>query len=192
MTFKYIQDKTFEKINFNEVSPEPAEYENCIFFNCDFSYVDLSGINFAECKFKQCNLSLAKLNKTTFRDVLFTDCNMLGLRLDDCNQVNLCFGFENCKLDHSSFFKTKIKKTMFKNCQLLEADFTESDLTSSAFDNCDLDRAIFDNSILEKADFRTACNYSIDPEANRVKKARFSFPGVLGLLSKYNIEIESY
>ncbi len=39
-------------------------------------------------------------------------------------------------------------------------------------DNCDLNRAVFDNSILEKADFRTSLNYSIDPELNRIKKAK--------------------
>jgi fluoroquinolone resistance protein len=44
--------------------------------------------------------------------------------------------------------------------------------------------------LLEKADFRTAYNYSIDPEKNRIKKAKFSIFGVTGLLDKYDIEIE--
>jgi hypothetical protein len=43
---------------------------------------------------------------------------------------------------------------------------------------------------LEKADFRSAFNFSIDPEMNRMKKAKFSRTGVFGLLHKYNIEIE--
>jgi fluoroquinolone resistance protein len=43
---------------------------------------------------------------------------------------------------------------------------------------------------LEKADLRTAYNYSIDPSINKIKKAKFSLPGVVGLLSKYDIEIE--
>ena len=43
---------------------------------------------------------------------------------------------------------------------------------------------------LEKADFRTAFNYSIDPENNRMKKAKFSPPEVVGLLNKYDIEID--
>jgi uncharacterized protein YjbI with pentapeptide repeats len=78
----------------------------------------------------------------------------------------------------------------FVNCTLHEVDFTEADLTASLFENCDLQRTLFANTNLEKADFRTAFNYSIDPELNRIKKARFSMPGVLGLLSKYNIDIE--
>ncbi len=80
--------------------------------------------------------------------------------------------------------------TLFKNSQLQGIDFTETDLTSAVFDNCDLSQAIFDLSILEKADFRTAYNYSINPENNRLKKAKFSVLGLSGLLDNYDIEIE--
>ncbi|HZB12656.1 MAG TPA: pentapeptide repeat-containing protein, partial [Chryseolinea sp.] len=83
------------------------------------------------------------------------------------------------------------KKTVFKNSQLQETDFTECDVTGALFDNCDLTNATFAFTILEKADLRTSYNYSIDPEKNRVKKARFSLQGVTGLLDKYDIEIEA-
>ena len=71
-----------------------------------------------------------------------------------------------------------------------ETDFSECDLTGSLFDNCDMAGATFDNSNLEKVDFTTAFNFSIDPEINRIKKAKFALPGVLGLLNKYDIIIE--
>jgi len=51
--------------------------------------------------------------------------------------------------------------------------------------------AIFENTILEKADFRTSLNYSIDPENNRIRKAKFSILEISGLLDKYDIEIDS-
>ncbi len=51
-------------------------------------------------------------------------------------------------------------------------------------------RTLFENTILDKTDFRTAYNFSIDPSINRMKKARFSVSGLPGLLSKYDIEIE--
>jgi len=63
-------------------------------------------------------------------------------------------------------------------------------LTSSVFDNCNLLQAVFDRTILEKADLRNSYNYSIDPEINRIKKARFSILGISGLLDKYDIDIE--
>ena len=116
---------------------------------------------------------------------------MLGLHFNNCNEFGLSFSFDNCSLNHASFYKNKIKKTIFKNSQLQEVDFTESDLTSSVFDNCDLARATFDNTTIEKADFRTSYNYSIDPEINRIKKAKFFLTGIAGLLDKYDIEIDN-
>ena len=116
---------------------------------------------------------------------------MLGLRFDSCHEFGLSFLFADCQLAHSSFFKTRIRGTVFRNSQLQDADFTECDLTSGLFENCDLAQAVFHQTILEKADFRTAYNYAIDPENNRLKKAMFSMTGLPGLLSKYNIRIEN-
>ena len=69
-------------------------------------------------------------------------------------------------------------------------DFTEADLNNSVFDKCDLLNSKFDVTVLEGTDFRTAFNYSIDPEKNKIKKAKFSASGISGLLDKYDIEIE--
>jgi hypothetical protein len=57
------------------------------------------------------------------------------------------------------------------------------------FENCNLEQTIFNNTILEKTDFRTAYNFSIDPEMNKIRKTRFSSVGLSGLLDKYDIEI---
>jgi hypothetical protein len=53
-----------------------------------------------------------------------------------------------------------------------------------------LTRATFENTILENVNFKTACNFEIDPEFNRIKKAKFSIENVSGLLAKYDIKIE--
>lgn len=115
---------------------------------------------------------------------------MLGLRFDSCNEFALDFSFDGCKLNNSSFYKTKVKSTIFRNSQLQEIDFAEADLTSAVFDNCNLTQALFEHTILEKADFQTSYNYSIDPEMNRIKRAKFSISGLPGLLNKYDLEIE--
>jgi hypothetical protein len=60
----------------------------------------------------------------------------------------------------------------------------------AVFAECDLSRAVFQAGILEKTDFRSAFNYTIDPELNKLKKAKFSRSGLAGLLEKYNIDIE--
>ena len=53
-----------------------------------------------------------------------------------------------------------------------------------------LEGAIFERTNLESSDFRTATHFTIDPEKNRLKKAKFSKEGVLGLLKNYDIVVE--
>jgi fluoroquinolone resistance protein len=115
---------------------------------------------------------------------------MLGLHFMNCNPFLFTVDFDNCSLNVSSFYKMRLKKLRFKNSSLYDVDFTEADLTDAVFDNCDLAMATFDNTILEKADFLSAYNFSIDPEKNRMKKAKFPASGLAGLLDKYQLVIE--
>lgn len=186
----YIEDRVFCKEDFTQNPPERGEYENCLFKGCDFSECDLSAFTFIACEFEECNLSLAKLGKTGFQEVVFSQSKMLGLRFDTCNEFGLSFTFNNCLLDHSVFFKLRMKKTIFRDSRLMEVDFAESDLSESIFDNCDLSGAVFENTNLQKANFRSSFNYSFDPELNQIRGAIFSKSGVIGLLSKYTIVIE--
>ena len=84
----------------------------------------------------------------------------------------------------------KLHKIEFTKCEMFEVDFGSADLTGSLFSDCDLRNAVFDNTNLTKCDFRKANNYIIDPENNKISKAKFSFLGIPGLLNKYDIEIE--
>ncbi len=191
MSQAFIQDQNFDKLDYTQEPLAKGEYENCTFTNCNFEETNLNDIKLMNCDFHDCNWSLAQLNGTVLREVNFKDCKMLGLQFETCNDFGLSFSFENCQLNHSTFFQMNIKKTIFRNCQLREIDFSESNLSNVVFDNCDLAQAIFINTVLDKADFRTAYNYSIDPESNRLKKAKFSILGISGLLDKYDIVIEN-
>jgi len=186
----FKEEIRFDNINFRKAPLETGDYETCIFNNCDFSETDLSGINFSECEFVGCNMSLVKLARTTFKDVKFKNCKLLGLHFEDCNDLLFSVDFDSCILNLSSFYKLKLKNTKFKHSSIQEADFTETDLSNSSFDNCDLLRTTFINTNLEMADFRTSFNYSLDPGLNCVKKAKFSLPGIAGLLVKYDIIID--
>jgi fluoroquinolone resistance protein len=190
MDLEFTKAATFDKMDYTATAFPKGEYDGCTFMNCDFSGADISGSVFSRCEFSGCNLSLAKTTKTAFQDVQFKNCKMLGLQLSGCNEFGLLFSFEGCILDHSSFYRLKIKKTAFRNCKLEEVDFTEADLSAAVMEHCDLTGATFDHTVLEKADLRTAYHYSIDPAINRIKKARFSLSGIAGLLDKYDIEIE--
>ena len=186
---EYIEDKSFEGTDFTVHGIEPGNYENCKFINCNFSEVNLSGINFLDCYFDGCNMGMAKLGKTGFRNIQFTGCKLLGLHFDHCNTIGLEMQFDNCILNLSSFYQLKLKCIVFKNSILHEVDLAAADLSNAVFDNCDLKGAMFESTIIEHADFRTAYNYSIDPAKNKIKKAKFSMAGLIGLLDKYDIVI---
>jgi len=184
------EDKTFDGVIFSEKQSPRIEYADCLFTNCNFSKADLSNDDFMDCHFKGCNFSLAVMENTGMKNNRFTDCKAVGIDFSRCNNFNFSVSFENCPLDYCSFFQKKMKKAVFTDCSLKETDFTETDLTQAIFKNCDLMNASFMHTILEKADFRTARNYALDPEMNKIKKAKFSSPGIAGLLAKYDISIE--
>jgi uncharacterized protein YjbI with pentapeptide repeats len=129
------------------------------------------------------------MSKTVLQDIKFEGCKLVGLHFEDCNDFILSFSFNDCQLNYSTFYKSKIKKTIFKNSILIQVDFTEADLTEVVFENCNLEQTIFNNTVIEKTDFRTAYNFSIDPEMNKIRKTRFSSDGLSGLLDKYDIEV---
>lgn len=184
-----MDDVVYEGRDFNEDKLESGEHENCTFKNCIFNKVDLSGLIFSNCAFIGCDFSNAQIANTGFRETDFKQCKLMGLRFDRCNTLLLSFTFKDCILSFSSFFKLKIKGTKFIGCKLHEVDFTETDLADAQFLDCDLERATFDRTILVGADLRSAINFTIDPDLNRIKKAKFSEHGALSLLTKYGIEL---
>ncbi|MEI6692755.1 MAG: pentapeptide repeat-containing protein [Chlorobium sp.] len=190
MNTQITENKVFEKISFRETLLEKGVYEECLFINCNCNTSDLSGITFRTCTFNNCDCSLMSINKTSLQDVKFINCKLLGVQFNLCNGFLLGLDFENCILKLSAFHKLKLKNTRFNRCNLEEADFSEADLTGAVFEECNLLKATFMHTNLEKADFRSSCNYSIHPEINRIRHARFSIPGVVGLLSQYDIDIE--
>lgn len=190
MDFKYIDEQAFTNINYSKQSLEVAEYEYCTFTNCNFSSSTLSNIRFLECEFFDCDFSNANINNVSFQNVKFQNCKMLGLQFNSCNEFGFAASFDKCQLDHSIFFKMKLNRTYFKNTQLKGVDFSEADLKKSLLINCNLLDATFQNTNLELVDLRNATNYSIDPEQNRLKGAKFSLSEVIGLLNKYQIKIE--
>jgi len=190
MDLKFIDEQVFEKKDYTAQDLEKGIYELCTFKNCDFSNSDLSKIQFIECEFYDCNLSSTNLFETGFQNVLFHGCKLMGLHFEKCSEFAFSIKVRHSQLNHSSFYQLKLPNTVFNSSKLEAVDFTECDLSHSIFTNCDLLDAIFDHTILEKADFKDAYNFIIDPENNRMKGAKFSLKTVKGLLSKYNISID--
>lgn len=181
--------QTFEKENYFGKRITDREFDGCIFKNCDFSNCDFSGTVFLDCQFIDCNLGMMTVIKSGFKTVFFKTCKVLGIQFHDCDDFLFNVHFEDCNLDYSSFARKKMPKTKFINSSLREVSFIAADLTGSEFVNVNLERAVFNETQLKDVDFTTAYNYSIDPEFNPMKKAKFSVQGIPGLLDKYDIKI---
>ena len=98
--------------------------------------------------------------------------------------------FKNLNFSENRLQKGDYENCTFVNCILANSDLSAINFLECEFRSCNLSGAIFENTVLEKTDFRTSFNFSIDPEINKIKKAKFSKEGAIGLLYKYNIEIE--
>ncbi|MFN5416586.1 MAG: pentapeptide repeat-containing protein [Flavobacteriia bacterium] len=132
---------------------------------------------------------MSKIGNVSFKNVTFISSKLLGLHFEQCNLFGFEIHFDNCQINLSSFYKIDLKHCSFKDSSLQEVDFTEVNLAQKSFENCDLLGAIFENTNLEKCDFRSAFNYIIDPQNNKIKKAKFSKEGAIGLLRAFDIVI---
>lgn len=185
-----LQEKIYEKLDYTTQALKKGEYDNCTFYNCNFSSVDLTGMVFTECVFNDCNFTMANLKGTAFKEVEFNGCKMTGLNFSICEPFLLAMQFSDCQLNLASFYGLKLKNIRFKKCNLEESDLVQADFRGASFDECNLRNAVFENTNLEKADLRSAVNFSLDPENNRIEGAKFSLDGLPGLLNKYNLDIE--
>lgn len=183
------QDEIFSNIVNVGSEFNNRQFFNCIFKGCQFKQCRLGSSDFVNCHFINCDLYLVNVTRSGFRNVLFSDCKIIGIDFSQCNKLLFSFEFSNCKLDYSNFYEMWISLTKFKNCSLKNVDFRGADLSASLFENCDLTGAKFENSILEKTDFRSAYNFKIDPNLNRIKKALFSDSNLFGLLYRFDIDI---
>lgn len=167
-----------------------GEYEQCTFTGVNLAGGNVMLFRFIDCTFTGCDLSNLKCSQTSFRDVRFTECKLSGVLFDQCNDFGFAAEFDRCVLDHASFRGMSLKKGLFTSCRMHGTDLSGADLTEALLERCDLADAVFSRTNLEKADLRTSYNIVMDPNDNRLKKARFSAAALPGLLSKHGIVIE--
>ena len=190
MSANYIIDAQFTNKRYAEDEIMYRDFERCTFTDCDLSGCNYLGTAFTDCVFINCNFYEAKINYVSLRDVQFTGCNFTGVNFSMCDALLFSFGFTNCILDYTKFYTLKLKGTVFTNCSLTAVDFMKADITDVIFDNCNLHKSVFIDTIANKADFTTSYNYTMDPEKNKLKRAKFSQAGLKGLLEKYEIIVK--
>jgi uncharacterized protein YjbI with pentapeptide repeats len=183
--------KFSETISNLQELPKPSQredYEKCEFVNCVLT--DISNLNFINCSFKNCNLSNCNMNNVKLQGVEFVDCKLLGLNFFKAKDFAFEVYFEKCLLDYASFDGKKLNKSEFKNCKMHEVNFTNADLSKSLLINCDLYEALFAKTNLSGVDFTNSINFSIDPEINSLKNAKFLTQDLFRLLTRHKLIIE--
>ena len=183
----YFLQKQYTEISYGRDDLNLKEFEGCTFMRCNFSACSFIGVTFIDCTFTDCNFNGAKINHVAFRTVHFNGCLMQELNFAMCDKLIFEIHFNHCNLGFAKFYTLKIKGMAFIDCSMIAVDFMKADLTEVIFDRCDLYKTVFINTILNKADFRTSFNYTLDPEKNKVKRAMFSLENVKGLLEKHHI-----
>jgi uncharacterized protein YjbI with pentapeptide repeats len=98
--------------------------------------------------------------------------------------------FDHCQLRYASFAGRSMPATRFVRCVLDDADFADADLSEAVFEHCSLAGAVFQNTQLVGADFSSATGFIIDPELNRIQRARFTLHGLLGVVAKYELVVD--
>jgi uncharacterized protein YjbI with pentapeptide repeats len=183
-------EKHFEGRDYVSEPPTATDFEACTFRSCNFSKLHLDAFKFRECVFEECDLSNVTLSESILQDTEFRNCKLIGVNFSDINQFGFSTSFVDCQLDMASFAEMKLNKVSITRSRLRGTDLYGAEMTGCTLEECDLKETLFEQTNLEKVDLRSCKNYVIDPENNRIKGAKFSYPQVLGLLDKYNIKVD--
>ncbi len=184
-----VEGQIVKSTDFSKKSLEKHFFTSCAFHHCNFSEALLRNARFCSCIFVGCNLSLVKLDGCRLQDVQFIDCKIVGAEFFKCEKMFFSASFKNCLLQYCNFSDLNMKNALFGKSKLKENYFTNTCLNGADFSDADLLGTTFHNCDLSKAAFSTATQYAIDPQTNKIKKAKFSLPEVIGLLSAFDITI---
>jgi fluoroquinolone resistance protein len=184
---------TFKDAELPGVRITSSDFDSCTFERCILTKAVLSHCRFTNCKFSACDLSLLSAPNCRFVDVEFIESKLAGVDwtvVGSTKTDRLLFSaaFDRCALDYSSFFGLRLRR--LSGCSALEADFSEADLSGADCQRTDFAGARFLHSNLSRANFVGAKGYAIDLTANKAKKAKFSYPEAMSLLSAFDVIVE--
>ena len=184
------EDKQFTQEDFSKHSFLGYSFLNCSFENCNFTESSWVNAQFTNCLFKNCNLSMVDLKGSQIQEVMFEDCKLVGLEFFKCN-TNFIFSMnaKDAFIQYCNFSDLDMRKTFFAGSKIYDSTFMNTVLIESDFSDTDLKGTQFQRCNLEKSNFRGASQYVIDPLVNKIKKAQFSIPDIVGLLHSFDIKI---
>lgn len=173
-----------------EIPASDSEFEECTFTGCRWPRAMLDGCSFENCRFVNCDLSMVSWDSARLDKVVFQGCKLVGGNFGKTSRMGFAADFLECLLDYAVYNDMDLRHSKFQQCSLREATFQNCNLSGLNLIECELDRAVWTGNDLTSCDFRSARHYSFHPDRNKIKKARFAYPGLLGLLSNWDIRID--
>jgi fluoroquinolone resistance protein len=188
-TDESYEDRQFTSLACQDTELKDIEFFQCRFDGCRFLRTTFRQCRFEQCVFEKCDVSLLKVPESSFIGVRFLNSKMLGI---DWTQaaVPLTLAFQGSNVSHSMFMRLSLQRMEMVECIAREVDFTGTNLTRANLAKTDFLGSRFADTNLSYADFSKAVNYAIDPRANRLKKAVFSMPEAVSLLSAFDIVLK--
>ena len=186
----YHEEIEFINIDFDTVPIDSRSFESCTFSSCRFFNMTLSETAFRSCLFDKCELVLAKLHTVTLDAVLFRACKIMGVNFSSCNDFGFMVDFSNCTINNSIFYGLNFKKRTILECTIADSDLSDCDFTEADFSDTHFKEVTVHNCNFEKADFRSAIGYSINPLTNQMRNARFCLPEAQSFLPFLGIKLE--
>jgi uncharacterized protein YjbI with pentapeptide repeats len=172
------------------LAAEPVDHEAICFRDCDFRGADFGTRRFVDCVFEDTNLTEVRWRGATLNGVAFKGAKLLGADLAQLRTAFLSLSFEDTRMDYANLGGLGLAKTRFVGCSLVDVGFVNADLSGAVFVRCDLSGAVFRGTNLSGADLRGAEGFVIDPEANKIQKAKVSVHGLAGFLTRYKLEVD--
>ena len=184
-----MNEESFATIVDSKTNLVKKSYSDHLFRSCKFVEDDWCSISFESCLFSNCALELVNFEGTKFQDVCFKNCKITGGYFYQCHDMLLEISFDNTKLISCNFSGLPLVKSSFIGSTFKECYFNDCNLRESDFSGSSFPKTIFNNTDLTKANFKDAKDYMIDPTINKISKATFAFPYVMGLLKSFDIKI---
>lgn len=185
---EFYQDLKFSQGEFSEQELKDTEFTGCSFEKINFEKTKFKYVRFEGCTFNKCNMSLIKITGSRFIDCTFKDSKMIGINWQEA-EGPIEIVMQSCTLDYSVFYGLDLRRVEITDSMAKEVNFENADLSKGKFNGTDFYLSKFKNTNLSFADMRDSKNYDINPEFNRIKKARFSMPEAMTLLQCFDIEI---
>lgn len=184
-------DQTITDLSQTKTRLDLSSFYECNFDNCSFVETLFHSCRFVDCSFNRCDLSLIQITSCVFSGVRFESSRLVGVDWTQADWKATSLGdplrFTKCIVNHSTFIGINLSGIKIIDTSAKNVDFREVDLSRVDFTGTDLTDSLFANTNLTGADLTRAKNYTIKPETNNLKKAKFSLPEAMSLL--FNLDI---